>query len=107
MSIFEALALISFTIVFGIAVLMKISTMSASFSHLIATGVENGFPLSLEYRWMMLWNFYISTMMTGLGFAAGVALVLVQIRTRPPGCAAAKSDQEALKPYGPGPQRAP
>jgi hypothetical protein len=79
MSVFEALALIIGTLVFGIYVIMNVARMVESMVHVITTGVENALPLSVEHRWMLLWNFYVSTVLTGAAFAAAMALALAQV----------------------------
>jgi hypothetical protein len=79
MSTFQALALILGTMAFGIHVIMGISKMVESTSLVIVTGVHKGLPLSTEYRWMMLWNFYTPTLLTGAALAAGGAFALAQV----------------------------
>ncbi len=79
MSVFEALTLILGALVFGIYVIMGISRMSESLGRVIYTGVQDGLPLSLEHRWMILWNYYLATMLTGAAFGAGTAMALAQV----------------------------
>lgn len=79
MSVFESLALIVGALVFGIYVIMEVTKMVQAMVHVIVTGIENALPLSVEHRWMLLWNFYVASVLTGAAFAASLALALAQV----------------------------
>jgi hypothetical protein len=79
MSTFQAIALILVTMISGIHVGMGITRVAWETAHAIVIGVYQGLPLSIEHRWLILWNFYVSTMLTGASLAGAAALAFVQV----------------------------
>ena len=84
MSVFESLAVILGALVFGIYVIIEVTKVVQSMVHVIVTGVEHTLSLSVEHRWMLLWNFYVSSVLTGAAFAAALALALAHVARNAP-----------------------
>ena len=59
MSTFQALALLLGAAISAVYVLVHIQGVTRSLAAMIVTGVEDGLPVSIEYRWHLFWANYL------------------------------------------------
>ena len=79
MSAFEGIALILGATLSAVYLLIVLQREIRSLNLVLQTGVEEGVPVTVEYRWMVLWTFYLPTAMFAIALLTILALAAIQI----------------------------